>query len=91
MKLLVFYRPDSEHARQVEEFLRDLQRQHDIDTQHLDILDVDSREGMAMASLYDVVMYPSIVVVADDGSMIRSWAGEQLPLMNEIASYTFAY
>ncbi|MFA5004185.1 MAG: hypothetical protein WC498_02805 [Candidatus Saccharimonadales bacterium] len=91
MKLIVFYRPNSEHARLVEEFIHDLQRVHNVNPSQLDIMDVDSRDGVAMASLYDVMMYPSFLVVADDGSIMKSWEGTQLPLMNEIASYTFSY
>lgn len=91
MKVLVFYRPHSEHARSVEEFLHDLQRQHDFDNRHLAIYDVDSREGSAMASLYDVMAYPSFLVVGNDGSFIKSWDDGHFPLMDEVVSYTFAF
>lgn len=91
VKIIVFYRPNSEHARRVEEFLNDMQRQHDLDTDHLNILDVDSRDGSATASIYDVMMYPTILAVADDGSLIKSWQGDNLPLMDEVVSYIFAY
>ena len=91
MKVLVFYRPNSEHARQVEEFVHDLQRQHNIDDHHLVIYDVDSREGSAMASLYDVMAYPSFFVVGDDGGYVKGWNSGDLPMMDEIVSYTFAF
>jgi hypothetical protein len=42
-----------------------------------------------MASLYDVVQYPSIMVVRDDGGIVRAWQGDVLPLMNEVASYAY--
>jgi hypothetical protein len=85
MKVLVLYRPNSEHARTVEEYIHDFQRRHA--EERLEILNVDSRDGSAMASLYDVVQYPSILVVQDDGYVQRSWEGDQLPLMDEVASY----
>lgn len=40
-----------------------------------------------MASLYDVMQYPAIVVVRDNGEIAQFWQGDQLPLMNEVASY----
>lgn len=86
----MFYRPNSEHARIVEEFIRDLQRQHSLDANKLSVLDVDSRDGSATASLYDVVMYPTFLAIADDGSLMKGWQGD-LPLMDEIASYIFSY
>jgi hypothetical protein len=91
MKVLVFYRPNSEHARSVEEFLRDLQRQHDVDERHLAVYDVDSREGAAMASLYDIMAYPSFLVVGDDGAFVKGWDNGNFPLMDEVVSYTFAF
>lgn len=88
--MLVFYRPDSEHARRTEEFLRDLERQHDISPKSIQIISIDSREGASMASLYDVISYPGIVVVDEMGGFVKSWSGE-LPLMDELLSYTFSY
>lgn len=86
--MLVLYRPNSEHGRIVEEFIHDFQRRHA--DERMEILNVDSREGSAMASLYDVMQYPAVLVVQDDGFIQRSWAGDNLPLMDEVASYARA-
>jgi hypothetical protein len=91
MKVLVLYRPNSEFARQVEEFVHDLQERHNVDERHLEVLDYDSREGSATASLYDVMAQPSIVVVGDDGAYVKSWQGTELPLLEEVAGYTVSY
>jgi len=91
MKVLVLYRPNSEFARQVEEFVQGLQTRHNVDEHHLQILDFDSREGAAMASLYDVMGQPAIVVVGDDGSYVKHWQGGDLPLLEEVAGYTYDY
>jgi hypothetical protein len=88
MKVLIIYRPNSEHGRAVEEFIHDFQRRHTED--RLEILNVDSRDGSAMATLYDVMQYPAILVVQDNGSVQRSWEGASLPLMDEVASYARA-
>jgi hypothetical protein len=87
MKLLILYRPNSEFSRPVEEFVREMQRRHDIDERHLQILDYDSREGSALASLYDIMVQPAIVVLGDDGVYIKHWEGSELPLLDEVASY----
>lgn len=88
MKVLVLYRPNSDHGRQTEEFIHDFQRRHA--NERMEILNVDSREGSAMASLYDVVQYPAVLVVQDNGFIQRSWEGDSLPLMDEVASYARA-
>lgn len=91
MKVLVLYRPNSEFSRSVEEFIHDLQTRHNIDDHHLEVLDYDSREGAATASLYDVMAQPSVVVTADDGAYVKSWQGGDLPLLEEVAGYTISY
>lgn len=86
MKLLIFYRPNSEHARSVETFIHDFQKQYTTDAK-MEILDLDTRDGAAMASLYDVLQYPAFLATAEDGVLIRSWEGRELPLMQDVASY----
>ena len=86
--MLILYRPRSDHARNVESFVRDFQSRHGID--HVEVLDVDSRDGMAMATLYDIMNYPAILALRNDGSIVKSWEGETLPLMDEVAYYSFS-
>jgi len=85
MKILILYRPESEHGRIVEEFIHEFQRRHD--SHHLEILNIDSRDGIATATLYDVMRYPAILVIQNDGMIQKSWEGDSLPLMDEVASY----
>lgn len=88
MKILILYRPESEHGRQVEEFIHEFQRRHG--QRHMEILNIDSRDGIATATLYDVMQYPAILVIQDDGIIQKVWEGNSLPLMDEVASYASA-
>jgi hypothetical protein len=88
MRLVVLYRPDSEYARGVEAFVHDYQRWHDAGK--LEILNYDSRDGSATASLYDIMQQPAILALREDGSVLKTWEGSTLPLMDEVASYTHA-
>lgn len=86
MKVLVLYRPRSEHRAGVEEFLRVFK--NSFPSSKTEVLDVDQRDGSAIAALYDVMSYPSILVLRDDGSIIHSWEGEDnIPRLDDIASY----
>lgn len=84
--MLILYHPNSEHSARVEEFVRNFQRQHDIGKK-LELLSLSTRDGAATASLYDVMAYPAILALADDGSVLNSWEGESLPLSDEVAGY----
>lgn len=86
MKLVVIYKPNSDHSTEVETYLHDLQSRipSGIKTE---IINGDTRIGMATASLYDILRYPGILVTRDDGVMLHSWEGGTLPLMDEVAGY----
>jgi hypothetical protein len=88
MKVVVLYRPNSEHARSVEEYVRDFQQRHSVPK--LEIISIDTREGSATATLYDVVQYPAFLVIQNDGYVQKMWEGDPLPMMDEIASYANA-
>ena len=88
MKVLILYRPNSEHGTLVESFVRDMQHQHDLGSK-VEMVSMDTRDGAATASLYDIWTFPSVVAVADDGRMLNSWQGEPLPLMDEVAGYVY--
>lgn len=90
MKVLILYRPDSEHAREVETYVEDLQREHGGALRRVELVSVNSRDGASTASLYDILEYPSILVLADDGSLINNWNGVPLPLMEEVAGYAYS-
>jgi len=85
MRLIVLYRPNSEHGRLIEEFVNDYQRLNK--PGQLEVINIDSREGISIATLYDIVDFPAIVVTQTDGNVQKIWQGSQLPLMDEIASY----
>lgn len=85
MKVNILYQPNSEHARQVEEFVRDFRAQQI--TRQVELVDAGTPKGAAAAMLYDVVQYPAILALSNDGQLVKSWEGD-FPLMDELAYYT---
>lgn len=87
MKLLIIYRPNSEHGRKIEEFVREFTRRYgDV---RIEVVNVDGREGTSLASLYDIVRYPGILALHTDGTAGMIWQGDELPLIDEVASYVY--
>lgn len=85
MKVVVLYRPNSEHARRVEEFAKDLQR---VGAGKVELVNVDTRDGSSTASLYDVMSYPAVLALQDDGQLVKDWGRSTVPLVNEVSFYT---
>lgn len=86
MKVVVLYRPNSEFSRKVEDFAHDLEREYQA---RIDLVNIDSRDGSSTASLYDIMQNPAVLVLGNDGQLIKEWqGGDRLPLKGDISYYT---
>lgn len=85
MRTFVVYRTESDHARDVMTFLEDFRRQTHKD---VEVIDPDTVHGAELCRLYDIVEYPSIVAVDEDGGMQNLWKGLPLPTISEVSYYT---
>jgi len=84
MRVVVVSRENTDYARTVSDFLRDFEHQ----TGHiLETVDPDSAEGTDFCNSYDVVEYPTIMALSDDGSMQNMWRGIPLPTISEVSYY----
>lgn len=84
MRVVVVYRAESDHAREVMSFLRDFGKQ----TGHvLEELNPDSPEGSSFCRVYDIVEYPTIVALSSDGQLQHLWRGRPLPTISEVSFY----
>ncbi len=87
MKVVVLYHPKSEFATDVETFVRDFSYQ----TGHLpNLVSIESKKGAELADLYDIVDYPAIIVVTEEGRLQNIWQGKILPMINEVQGYILA-
>lgn len=85
MRMVALYHPKSEHSGRVEDYAHEYHMRHP--DREIELISVDTREGWELAKLYDVVRYPALMVITDDGRLQQMWQEQQLPLMNEIDSY----
>lgn len=84
MRVVVVYKYESDHAREVLDYLRDFERQ----TGHtLETLDPESKDGADTCRAYDIVEYPTVVAISDDGHMQNMWRGRPLPTISEVSFY----
>ncbi len=76
-----------DYSRSVEEWLREFNRRTG---RELEVLSPDSREGADFVQAYDIVEYPTIVAVSEEGKVMEMWRGATLPTINEVSYYTFS-
>lgn len=84
MRAVVVYKLESDHAREVLDYLRDFERQTG---RKLEEVDPESLAGIDFCRTYDVIEYPSIVALSDSGQMLNLWRGRPLPTINEVSYY----
>lgn len=84
MRVAVIYKYESDHAREVLDYLRDFKRQtgHDIEE-----IDPDTRDGAGLCRTYDIVEYPTLVALDDGGRLQNMWRGRPLPTISEVSFY----
>ena len=82
MKVFMFSRDGRDYSRAADEFVENMRRRYK--DREITLVNLDTREGDAQASLYDITQYPAIVVADDDGRPRDSWQGLPLPLIDEV-------
>lgn len=84
MKTVVVYKEETDYARTVVDYLRDFKRQTGHD---LEIIDPETPEGADFCRAYDIVEYPSVVAISDNGNLQNLWRGLPLPTISEVSYY----
>jgi Cu2+-containing amine oxidase len=74
----------TEYARQVSDDLRDFERQTG---RVLEVLDPETRDGIGFCTTYDIMQYPTIIALSDDGQVQNKWPGLPLPTISEVSFY----
>lgn len=87
MKATVLYHPNSEHGGTIERYVKDFEERNG---RTIQLGSLETREGAAMASLYDITTYPALLIMTDDGMLQKVWQGSQMPLMDEVSGYLVA-
>ena len=84
MKTYIVYKDESDHARSVIDFRRDFKRQTG---REIEAIDPETRAGASFCRTYDVVEYPTIVAVDDNGVLQNMWRGTTFPTISELSYY----
>lgn len=87
MKVVIVYKEASEHGREVREYLRDFSRRTG---KVIEERDPYSIEGESFCRAYDVVEYPTMLALTDDGQVQHMWRGAPLPRIDEVSYYAEA-
>ena len=84
MRIVVVYKDVSDYGREVREYVDDFERQTGLEIEQKN---PDDGRNQFFLRAYDIVEYPTILAIADDGRLLQMWHGQPLPLIDEVAYY----
>lgn len=82
MRVVCVYRDNQDYSRSVNEWLSNLHRQTG---KEIEIINPDNDPKFCEA--YDVVEYPTILALGEQGDVRASWRGPNLPLIDDVLYY----
>ena len=82
MRVVCIYKDNQDYTRSVTDWLENFRRQtgREIET-------MDPDQSPAFCETYDIVEYPTIIALSNDGEVRNLWRGRDLPLINEVLYY----
>ncbi len=82
MRVVCIYRDSQDYSRSVDEWLENFRRQTG---REIETMNPDENPGFCEA--YDIVEYPTIIAIGNQGDIRAFWPGKNLPLINEVLYY----
>lgn len=84
MKVCMVYKEFSDHAREVEEWVHEFEHRSG---REITRLDPESPDGETFCVARDIVQYPTVAVIDDNGKTYGIWSGTPLPVIDEVMGY----
>lgn len=82
MRVVCVWREGEDYSRSVEEWIHAFERRTG---REIETMSPDGRDGAQFCRAYDIVEYPTIIALGNDGAVLAMWRGKQLPLFDEVA------
>ena len=84
MKILVVFKEFSDKAREVFEWIDAFERRSGVTVEKLE---PESKEGESFCMAHDIVEYPTVLVIGEDGKVFESWRGTPMPQIDTVMAY----
>lgn len=86
MKAIILYQPNTELETSIQEYVREFAQET---ARTIELIDSNTPSGVEIAKSYDILQFPALVAVKDDGSYIESWAErDKWPTISELSYYS---
>ncbi len=84
MRVVIIWNEATDYASEVRSWLKDFE--HDTGgTKIVESIDPETMEGESFCRTYDIVRYPTIIAVDNDGKVLEEWTGTPLPQIEQVS------
>ena len=84
MRVVIVWREESDYAREVRSWIHDFENRTGV---AVESINPDEPNGISLCKAYDVVEYPTILALEDDGMMMQMWRGTPMTSIDSVAFY----
>ncbi|MBQ3310246.1 hypothetical protein IJG73_02290 [Candidatus Saccharibacteria bacterium] len=84
MRIVCVWKDNTDYAREVTDWLSEFKRETG---KEVESLDPESTEGEIFVRARDMLQFPAVVALADDGTVLREWKGTPMPQFDEVLYY----
>lgn len=84
MRVVCVWKESADYSREMADWLEGFRRRTN---KEIESVDPESVDGSNFASIYDVVEYPTLLALADDGKVLGTWRGMPLPRIDEVSYF----
>ena len=85
MRVAVIYKRETDYGREVEEWVTELKRR-DM-SGRVEEVNPETIDGESLVQAYEIMQYPTIMALDDQGRVLSSWTGLPLPRLDEVSYY----
>ncbi len=86
MNIIILHKPNSETDTQLQGYLRDFEQRTG---KQIELMDAESKEGIDLAQIYDILQFPAILAREDTGEFVQAWSEiDKWPTISELSYYT---
>ncbi len=82
MRVVCVYKENQDYSRTVDEWITNIYRQTG---KQIETMNPDENQNFCEA--YDIVEYPTVLALGEQGDIKASWRGQSLPLINDVLYY----
>ncbi|MBQ3430968.1 hypothetical protein IJG20_02635 [Candidatus Saccharibacteria bacterium] len=84
MRVLVVFKEYSDKAREVFEWIEEFERRSG---RKVEKMNPESKDGESFCVAHDIVEYPTVLAIGEDGKVYEQWSGVPMPQIDTMIGY----